>query len=61
MNRQKIVLHRFDNISTTELENRLNEIVNDGYRIINSKIDVHIGGVSGIVLFELIKDKEHQQ
>lgn len=61
MNKQKIVLHRFDNISTTDLENRLNEIANDGYRIIKSEIDAHIGGISGIVVFELIEDKEHQQ
>jgi len=58
MDKQKIVLHRFDNIGSTDLENRLNEIANDGYRIIDTEIDVNFAGLSGIVIFELIEYNE---
>ena len=56
MEKKKVVVLTFTEWSSRELEEKLNEIVNDGYRIQDSNLEFYRGTASGVYVFTLAEE-----
>ena len=58
MEKKKVKVFMFDTWGQEELEDKLNEIVNDGYRIQDSTLQFYQSTVSGVYVFTLAEEYE---
>ena len=58
MEKKKVKVFMFDTWDQQELEDKLNEIVNDGYRIQDSTLQFYQSTVSGVYVFTLAEEYE---
>lgn len=58
MEKKKVKVFMFDTWGQQELEDKLNEIVNDGYRIQDSTLQFYQSTVSGVYVFTLAEEYE---
>ena len=56
MEKKKVKVFMFDTWGQQELEDKLNEIVNDGYRIQDSTLQFYQSTVSGVYVFTLAEE-----
>ena len=58
MEKKKVKVFTFDTWGQQELEDKLNEVVNDGYRIQDSTLQFYQGKASGVYVFTLAEEYE---
>lgn len=56
MKKKKVVVLTFTEWYSKDLEEKLNEIVNDGYRIQDSNLEFYRGTVSGVYVFTIAEE-----
>lgn len=58
MEKKKVKVFTFDTWGQEELEDKLNEIINDGYRIQHSNLEFYRGRLIGVYVFTLAEEYE---
>lgn len=56
MKKKKVIVLTFTEWYSKDLEEKLNEIVNDGYRIQDSNLEFYRGTVSGVYVFTIAEE-----